>query len=261
MNISIQSTPLQGDLYTSFHSARPFPLIVLDNFFPNHIVEQLTEEIARTPETQKSNDYIFAKNKYETPQFEHLGPYAQAVKTFLLGKDFATAISSMVGRPLFVDPDFVGGGIHRGGKKSFLDMHTDFNLHPRNRHWIRELNILLYLNKAWLPEYGGALELRHGTSGETRSIEPLVNRMVIMLTKDFTFHGYRQTHFPPNTFRTSVAAYAYSVAKSDAEVENLRTTTTWAPDSGPLKAVIARWTPRVVTLKQRLFGSKTAKRK
>ena len=141
-------------------------------------------------------------------------------------------------------------------------MHADFNLHPRNRSWIRELNILLYLNKDWRPDHGGCLELRDSNTGKTASIEPRFNRLVLMLTKDFTFHGYKTINFPENTFRTSIAAYAYSEASSAENLAALRTTTTWAPQGGGrLKSLLAHITPQIVTIKQRLFGSATSRKR
>jgi hypothetical protein len=139
-------------------------------------------------------------------------------------------------------------------------MHADFNLHPTHKQWIRELNLLLYLNRNWKPEHGGQLELKNAITGATASIEPLFNRLVIMLTKDFTLHGHRPIRFPKGTFRTSIAAYAYSQAPRATATDGLRTTTTWIPEGSPVKRVVARVTPWLVSAKQRLFGSATARK-
>ena len=70
-------------------------------------------------------------------------------------------------------------------------MHADFSRHPVERTWIRELNILLYCNNGWMPDWGGRLDLEHLISGKTESIDPIENRLVIMLTKSHTLHGYK----------------------------------------------------------------------
>lgn len=262
MHLSITDTPLNGDWSERFRLAQPFPMVVLDNFLPAPLAEALLAEIAEHDEFKRSNDYIFARNKFESPRIEQLGSAGHSLRNFLLSDDVARALTQMYRQPVFVDPDFVGGGLHRGGEGSFLDMHVDFNLHPRERRWIRELNILLYLNKGWRPEYGGSLELRNSTTGATATIEPRFNRLVIMLTKDFTFHGYKAIQFPAGTYRTSLAAYAYSMAGESEDLSHLRTTTKWAPDDGNwLKSMIARMTPRLVTIKQSLFGSATARKR
>jgi hypothetical protein len=249
-------------LHDSFRAGRPFPLLVIDSFLPDDIAHGVLDEIVAFQEFQTSNDYIFAKNKFESPGLERLGPNGAAIKKLLLSNEMAETLSSVYGRSVFVDPDFVGGGLHRGGEGSFLDMHADFNLHPRKSRWIRELNILLYLNKNWQPEFGGSLDLRHAQTGETSSIEPIFNRLVLMLTKDFTLHGYKPINFPTGAFRISLAAYAYSEATSEQEVASLRTTTTWVPEgSGSIKSIVARVTPQLVSLKQRLLGSATSRKK
>ncbi|HXF93568.1 MAG TPA: 2OG-Fe(II) oxygenase [Nitrospiraceae bacterium] len=261
MHIGINDTPLHDKLHEQFINARPFPMVVLDNFLPAQVAQALVNEIASFPEFQRSNDYIFAKNKFESPKIEALGTAGRAVKGLFLSEEFSAALTKLYGRPVFVDPDFVGGGLHRGGEGSYLDMHADFSLHPNNSTWIRELNLLLYLNKDWRPEYGGSLDLRNAATGETLSVEPLFNRLVIMLTKDFTLHGYKRINFPPGTFRTSIAAYAYSVATSEEAVANLRTTTTWVPDNAnPLKVAVAKVIPQLIMLKQRFFGSTTVRK-
>jgi hypothetical protein len=263
LTLSVAETGLnRPDLHTRFMAGSPFPLLVIDNFLPENVANGVLEEILSFQEFHKSNDYIFAKNKFENPSIEKLGPYGAAIKSLLLSGAMAEKLTFMYGHPIFVDPDFVGGGLHRGGEGSFLDMHTDFNLHPRNKLWIRELNILLYLNKKWLPEYGGCINLRHLQTGEASSIEPIFNRLVLMLTKDFTLHGYKPIKFPTGQCRISIAAYAYSEAATDKDVANLRTTTTWVPDGdSPMKSMVAKITPKLVALKQRLLGSATARKR
>jgi hypothetical protein len=262
MKLPLSDTRFDERAAASFATAAPFPLVVVDDFLPAPVAEGLLAEIGRCQSFEKSNDYIFAKNKFENPRLEQLGPSGDALRTLLLSDDFAQALSRMYGRTLFVDAAFTGGGLHRGGEGSYLDMHVDFGLHPGHREWIRELNLLLYLNKDWRPEYGGHLQLRHGTTGETAAIEPRFNRMVMMITKDYTFHGYRPIAFPPGTFRTSIAAYAYSLAVSAEETANLLTTTQWDPEGGgALKKAVAKVTPGLVAVKQKLFGSATARKK
>lgn len=249
------------ELKEKFHSAPLFPHLVLDNFFPLEIIEGVIGEIKSNTTLNKSNDYIFAKNKFENPSLEMLGSNGKLIKEYLTSVSFKNFLSEIYGQEIFIDSEFSGGGVHRGGANSFLDMHADFELHPGNAKWKRELNILLYLNKEWKPNYGGCLDLKNSKTGETASIEPYLNRMVIMLTKEHTLHGYKPISFPPGEFRTSIAAYAYSIASKD-ENNKLRSTTLWVPEKkGLAKKIVAILTPSLVMLKQKLFGSSTAKRK
>lgn len=253
---------MRGLAPEAFLEARPFPLLVIDDFLPAAMADGLCEEIARHEEFRKSNDYIFAKNKFEDAGISRIGPCATAYRDLLLSDGFRTELTRLTRKEVFVDPDFTGGGLHRGGEGSYLEMHVDFGIHPGKHNWIRELNLLLYLNRGWKPEYAGSLELRHAHTDETRVVEPLFNRLVIMLTKDFTYHGYRPISFPAGTFRTSIAAYAYQEAKSEEDLKGLLTTTRWDPvGGGLLRKAAAAVTPTLVTVKQRLLGSSTAKRR
>ena len=81
---------------------------------------------------------------------------------------------------------------------------------------------------------------------EPRSVPPLFNRGVVMLTGDDTYHGYRRMTLPPGDTRKSVAAYAYELIPTGS----LRArTTSWAPeDAGILKRTLARnWTSLAAT--------------
>lgn len=243
-----------------FADAHPFPLAIIDDFLPSAFAEALHQEIVSLRDLTQSNDYIFAKNKFEFPALQDIGVYGSELKRFFLSEEFAQALSVMYGRKLFVDENFTGGGVHRGGAGSFLDMHADFGRHPSEKNWVRELNILLYMNKDWKPEYRGSLDLINSENRQSTAIDPLFNRCVLMLTKGHTLHGYKPTAFPEGMYRNSVAAYAYSLEIDEAKLAGLSTTTHWQPvDAKPVKRAAALLTPRLVRLKQRLLGSNTVK--
>ena len=80
----------------------------------------------------------------------------------------------------------------------------------------------LYLNKEWKPEYKGHLKLVDLRTGEKKELEVPFNRMIIQQTRAFTLHGYDQTNFPENRYRTSIATYAYTLHQHP--IEKPRTT-------------------------------------
>jgi len=158
----------------------------------------------------------------------------------LISDRFAAILFGIIGERVFVDESFHGGGVHQGGEGSFLDMHAEFNYHPIQKHCFRNLNILLYLNKDWLPVYGGDLKSRHAKTGEHLKVEPLFNRCVIMFTRDYTLHGYDKINFPAGHFRRAIATYAYSL--DEYPKEGYRSTK-WHPESGPIlkKIIGSNW--------------------
>jgi hypothetical protein len=229
-----------SELATAFRSAAPFPLVVIDGFCRPEVAESLVAEFPGSAEMRRSHDYIFG-DKRESADLVSPGETSQRLREALLSSEFAGVLSRIASRNLFVDPAFHGGGFHHGSDGSYLDTHVDFNLHPDHPDWLRVLNVLLYLNPDWKPEYGGDLLVRRNPNDDPRAIAPLFNRGVIMLTADFTYHGYRQMSLPADVSRKSIACYAYEVIPAGSVAPR---TTAWKPENaGPIKRFLAeRWT-------------------
>ena len=239
-----------------FSSGKPYPYLIVDNFLRQDRLESVIDEIKLVRNAEKSSDFMFARNKFEEPNFSDFGATLSALRADLVSEKFSQLISEIYGKRVFLDPDFTGGGIHLGGKGSFLDMHVDFNRHPIHRHWERELNLLLYLNPGYEKEWRGNLKLENLDTGSKSEVAPVANRLVIMLTKSHTLHGYDPINFPEGVFRTSLASYAYSL---EVDPNESYRSTEWHPQSAS-KALLARVLAPVVRVKQAILGSRTAKR-
>jgi len=237
--------------------AKPFPHLIIDNFCDPQKIESLYNKI---PELEnKSRDYMFANNKFEKSNYKELGPEFEELYDDLSSKRMNDFLSFIANEDIFVDPKNHGGGLHQGKKNSFLDMHLDFNYHPLHKGWYRNMNLLLYLNKDWKPEYKGQLKLVDLRTGEEKDLEVPFNRMIIQQTRAYTLHGYDMTNFPENKYRTSVATYAYTIHKTLVEKPR---TTDWVVKNGqPVKKAIASIYGPAVKIKNSLFGSGTAKNK
>lgn len=247
-------------LSQEFQHQTPFSFVIIDDFADPVKLHKIldTFPVPGTNNLNKSRDYIFAKNKYEKANFKEVSAECSEIYQDFISERFQNIICQITNQNVFIDREFHGGGIHQGGEGSFLDMHVDFNYHPLHKNWFRNLNILLYLNPGWKPEYGGQLKLKHTQTGEYTEIEPLFNRCVIMFTRDYTLHGYDPISFPPGKFRRSIATYAYNI---DANPQNQRSTL-WIPETtSPLKKIIGQHWPNLVKFKSTVFGSGTAKNK
>lgn len=202
---------------------------------------------------------MFAKNKFEKSNYRELGTEFDELYHDLSSDRMNKFLSFIANEEVFVDPENHGGGLHQGKKNSFLDMHLDFNYHPLKKGWYRNMNLLFYLNKNWKPEYGGHLKLLDRRSGEEKDLEVPFNRMIIQQTRTYTLHGYDQTHFPENQYRTSIATYAYTIHQH--LIEKPRTTDWFAKKDQPVKRMIASIYGPAVKVKNYFFGSGTAKNK
>jgi hypothetical protein len=232
-NFKIESfLPLQRmqDLAKSAHSdyanAKPYPHIVLDNFFDPNIVDDI---LAEFPKPNAINWQTFdnrAEIKLASAAEASFGPMTRLFLYHLNSVTFLDFLGRVTGIDnLISDPHFEGGGLHqivRGGK---LAVHADFNKH-RYYGLDRRLNLLLYLNKDWREEYGGHLELwNREMSGCEAKVLPVFNRMMIFGTTDFTYHGHPDPlHCPEGMTRKSLALYYFSNGRPAEEVSGEHST-------------------------------------
>jgi hypothetical protein len=206
-------------LREQYVSARPFPHIVLDNLFPNEILEEVLEDFPRPDE--------IAWRKFDNPTEKKLGywhenPLRPRLQLFLYEMNsapllqFLEALTGIQG--LVSDPYYGGAGPHQIEPGGFLKVHVDFNWHPLLR-LDRRLNLLVYLNKDWREEYGGHLELwNRDVSGCEQKVLPVFNRTVVFSTTDFSYHGHpHPLASPPGRTRKSVSFYYYSNGRPDEE--------------------------------------------
>lgn len=242
-------------LAEQFARAQPFPHLVIEDFLAADFAEQLHAEFPQVEAMPKSRDYVFGA-KRELSSVEQQGSASRRYHEALVSAEFAEILSELTGRSLFVDPAHHGGGFHQGSDGSYLDTHVDFNVHPLHDDWLRVLNILLYLCKDWKDEYDGALLIRSSPHDEPARIMPGFNQAVIMLTGDGTYHGYKRMSLPPGTTRKSIATYAYEeIAPGSVRAR----TTGWAPEGNIAKRALAKYYDGLVSRKNRLFGSATAR--
>ncbi len=254
--IADRSASERARLVESFQSAPLVRHVAIDGFLEPDAAVALSESFPTTQSMPKSRDYVFS-NKHELSTLDRHSDLSRQVHDALFDEAFTSFLSSLVDRPVFLDPEYVGGGFHVGGAGSFLDLHTDFNLHPVHTEWLRELNILIYLNPRWEDTWGGELKLTDDPARTGTKVQPRFNRAVIMESTDRSYHGYDKLRFPEGEVRQSVAAYAYSHV-TDASVR--RRTTNWVPnDAGTAKRVLARNWNRLVLTKNKFFGSGTLK--
>jgi hypothetical protein len=243
-------------LRIQYLTAQPFPHLLIDNFCD---AEKLYKAYESVPElNNKSRDYSFANNKFEKSNYKEICPEFLELYNNLCSERFNKILAHITAKKTFVDPKNFGGGLHQGKKNSFLDMHLDFNYHPLNKNWYRELNLLLYLNKDWKPEYKGQLKIKDLRTNEEAELAVPFNRLIIQQCGPYTLHGYDMTHFPDGRFRTSIATYAYQIHERLIETPR---TTDWFPkeDASFIKKQFAKNYNFLVKTKNKFFGSTTAK--
>lgn len=191
-----------------FRDAEPFPHVCLDDAVPADLIHSA---LAHWPEPihpgwKQNQDRKRAFTLHAHPELAGLmlwGNRPQVVEWLrrLTGIADVTA-----------DPDLNGGGLHEVSRGGRLGIHVDFNvLKHLKRTPYRRLNMLLYLNERWEPEWNGALELRKDSQVPLLKYEPIFNRLVVFETSEFSWHGHPlPLACPEGITRRSVAWYYYS---------------------------------------------------
>ena len=88
-----------------------------------------------------------------------MGPYTRLVFGFLKTSLFVEFLERLSGiDDIIPDPHYRGSGLHQTGPGGFLRVHADFNRYERYG-LDRRVNVFLFLNENWDPDWGGALEL------------------------------------------------------------------------------------------------------
>ncbi len=134
---------------------------------------------------------------------------------------FLAWLSELTGIPdLISEPVWKCGGLHQSRRGGFLNVHTDFSHHHYHKNWPRRLNLILYLNAGWRPDWGGAIELWDTRMrGCVAKFPPLLNHVSIFNTDEKSFHGFPEPlRCPEGVSRKSLALYYYTIDRNPRPV-------------------------------------------
>jgi Rps23 Pro-64 3,4-dihydroxylase Tpa1-like proline 4-hydroxylase len=194
---------------------KPYKHIVLDNFFPKELAEECLEAFPDLDSDvwDKSNDPDIEIKMRSTYQSEFDFPKdINKVVRIMNSSMFLKAMSEALDIPkLIPDPYYSGGGLNVTVSGGLLDVHVDGNYHDATG-LNRRVNAILFLNPDWKKAWGGEYGV-YDNKGEklVEAVAPLMNRLVIFDTHDFSFHGVpNPIKFPEGTARRSVILYYYT---------------------------------------------------
>ena len=225
--LNIEAIEAKLDDYAiAYRSAKPFAHIVIDDVLPDDILQRVYAELS-TMSADDWNSYLhFNERKYSNTDVDSWGPALRGVAEALASERFVGALEAMSGFDgLHADLSLDGGGVHRTYRGGFLNIHADFTAHHTVKTWRRRVNLLLYLNPTWEPEWGGQLELwDRGMHQREAVVDPIGNRILLFSTDEHSFHGHPDPlQTPDNVARQSLALYYFtSEAKPLARATDYR---------------------------------------
>ncbi len=202
------------ELAKQYTENRPLPHIFLPGLLDEKVALSVSDEFPAAD----SNAWIQYKHHNENK----LGLSKRALFSSGLGQvadelnspEFVHWLSQLTGIPnLMSDPSLEGGGLHQSGRGGFLNLHTDFSHHHYQKNWRRRVNLILYLNREWQPEWGGSIEIWDSAMKECNvKYPPLLNHAMIFNTDERCFHGFPEPlACPEGTTRKSLAFYYYTL--------------------------------------------------
>jgi 2OG-Fe(II) oxygenase superfamily len=203
-----------SDLAKAYAGNRPVPHLLLREFLPAEIAARAEQDFP-LPDTESWTQYKHHnENKLGMAKLERFPPALRMVADELNSPRFVAWLSTLTGIPnLIPDSSLEGGGLHQAGRGGFLNVHTDFSHHHYHKHWRRRVNLIVYLNPAWQPEWGGAIELWDSKMKQcVAKYPPLLNHALIFNTDHNSLHGFPEPlRCPEGQSRKSLALYYYTV--------------------------------------------------
>lgn len=248
-------TTLPADAQQYQHN-QPYPHIVLENFLEVNAAEQALASFPAVGDAGWIHYVHVNEKKHGLNKMALLPEAVQAIIREMNSPRFVAYLSELTGIPnLLPDDSLEGGGLHQSKRNGFLNVHADFTVHPHKRNWRRRVNLLIYLNHDWQPDYRGDLELwDRQMQGVVQKIAPIFNRCVIFNTDEDSYHGLPDPILcPDDRTRKSIALYYFT---EEAVAPTLRATNYQArPDDGA-KAILIWLDKKMVaaytTVKRRL---------
>jgi Rps23 Pro-64 3,4-dihydroxylase Tpa1-like proline 4-hydroxylase len=197
-----------------YRRAEPFPHIVLDGLFADALLDQAVAELPAASAKWTTYNTV-NESKQVCSDASLFGPTAEIIVHALNSAPFLRFLERLTGiTGLIPDPHLHAAGYMKVSPGGFLGLHYDFAT-QRELKLDRRINVLLYLNRDWMHEWGGALEL-HSNDPVTDPrhkeilIEPLFNRMAIFNTPD-ALHGHRKPlTCPTGRARLCLSWYYYT---------------------------------------------------
>lgn len=215
-----------ADIYRrEFTTALPFRHICMDDFLEAGFAARLLGEFPSFDRRLAINEGGDTGGKSVNTKIRDISPAYEELYGFISSRPFLEFMSRLSGIPdLLLDPKMFGGGTHENRHGQELDPHIDFN-YAEEHGLHRRLNLIVYLNKDWKTEWGGAIEIhsnpRLPDANRIRAFDPLFNRAVMFETNEISWHGFPRIQLPEaerHRSRKSISIYLYTRNRPEGEI-------------------------------------------
>ena len=210
---------------SEFTDARPFRHACIEDFLEPAWAETLLREFPAFDPAKAVDEFGRVGRKAVRTDLREISDRYREFYDYISSPPFLEAMSAMTGIPgLRFDAQMYGGGTHENLEGQALDAHVDFN-YDQARKLHRRINLLVYLNKEWHEEWGGAIQLhsdpRDWEHDEVKTFNSTFNRCVVFETNEHSWHGFRQIRLPADKHgltRKCISIYLYTVERPAEEI-------------------------------------------
>jgi hypothetical protein len=213
------------ELQDRFLSAKPFNHVVIDDFFTDEVAARLVAEFPHydAPGVWNAHYHNAIEDKKACNHWDKFPEMTYSALHYLCS-DFEHVVTTITGNTgLQADVGLHGGGWHAHTKGGKLNVHLDYNIHPKIRLQ-RHYNIIIYLTPNWQPSWNGGLELwshNHETQQpleRVHLVENRFNRAVLFDTTQYSWHGLPDDlNCPDGIARQSMAVYYVTQPETGAD--------------------------------------------
>lgn len=196
----------------NFLEAKPFPHLVLDDFFTSNFFHRLGASLNNAKISEVKNFSSIFENE-KTIFINQNIPVIQDIAKTLSNKKWLDNLRELTSIIDLNAPDINFGSLsnyHEMLHNGFLGSHVDHATHPKikSKH---VLNIIIYLSQNWHHEHGGNT-LLFDLKGKKiiKKIKYVPNRAIIFLHSPYSFHGVDKITKQTNEKRKSFYIDYYS---------------------------------------------------
>jgi 2-oxoglutarate-Fe(II)-dependent oxygenase superfamily protein len=215
----------------AFLNAKPFKHVMIEDFFESAFAERLLSEFPTFDPKLALNEMGELGGKAVNTKIREISPAYKELYEMIGSQGFLDLMSRLSGIPdLLMDPKLYGGGTHENRHGQELDAHVDFN-YDEAQQLHRRLNVIIYMNKQWQTEWGGAIEIHSNPwdhkNNQIHAFDPLFNRCVMFETNEYSWHGFPKIQLPEdkrNLSRKSISIYLYTKERPAEEIAPMHAT-------------------------------------
>ena len=209
-------------LADAYAAVAPFPHTVLADLLAPGVTKQLEKDIPAPDQGTWTHYRHVNERKQGKSRREELPASVLRVVDEFNCERFRGLLSRLTGVPdLIPDTEFrAGGGLSICPRGGFLNVHTDFTVHPFHANWRRRVNLIFFLNHGWDETWGGHTELWDADMrNAVVRVAPHANRALVFSTDIPSYHGHPEPmRSPEGVARQTLALYYFTEERSPVSI-------------------------------------------